>query len=215
MTVFAGLINTHVIKAPDIRGRMDPTMTHSQEDRSLLAKKNTPGEKRQDVTKCIDTRRPRLRSPDGETQVRQTQPVDTVTANPPSAQTYTREDLRLQRARSNTTNCGVCCIHFIHPMRYFSSGIRRNLILNKSAPLHWRLEDLPKTTSGPAALPALGKDGVLATAGLEPQTDLERAPHQCKAWEIQHEALSLLRESRAANYSISDEHKEFLDHLHR
>lgn len=55
MAVSVGLINTHVIKASKIPGRIALTMTLSPKDRSLPAKKKYIWWEETDVTKHIDT----------------------------------------------------------------------------------------------------------------------------------------------------------------
>lgn len=197
MTVFVGLINTHVIKAPEIPGKIAPMMTCSQEDRSFPAKKKYIWWEKIDVAKCID---PSKRHP--ETVISRALTIQNRLGkrillipwqwihllHKPM---YWKICLRLQRAWSKTTNYSIHCIHFICPMRYFCCVIRPSLILNKSAPVHWCLRDLPRTTSCSAVL-LMGvwgrKEGLLLPQRLQEDLDISFksmcAPDWPKGWEI-------------------------------
>lgn len=98
MAVFVGLINTRVIKASEIAGRIALTMTRSQKDRSLPAKRKYIWWEETDVTQAQRCKgeTPRdcgLQSSGDTTRVGQTQPVDSTTVNSPPAPTDVLEDL--------------------------------------------------------------------------------------------------------------------------
>lgn len=91
--VFAGLINTHVIKAPEIPGGIAPTITPSPkkfagEEEIRLVGRDRCGQvliHKQETPQDGD-----LQGPDDTTQVGQTQPIDTTAVN---SQTNELEEL--------------------------------------------------------------------------------------------------------------------------
>lgn len=140
MTVCVGLINTRVIKATEIPGRIALRMTHSQKDRSLPAKKKYIWWEETDVTKCIDAseRHPEI-AISGALRIwhRSGKPSPLIPwqwIHLLHKLMYWKICLRLQRAWSNTTNCGIHCIHFyvawdISAVEFAEAWFSTNLLL--------------------------------------------------------------------------------------